>query len=134
MDLNWYRESIDKQMAGAPIYIGDVCFTVKRYGTKESNEVLRDIRKALFGPFHKASPDDDNLVHAEWLCWAVTGWNKLLTEGGKPVPFTPDAARNIFTNPEYFLSLNAELILLAMRFEFFLHEEMQEDEEQIKKP
>ncbi len=133
MNLSGFREDLEKQLAGAPIYIGDACFFVKRWGTPESNKVRRDIHKALFGPFHKAQDGDDNLVNAEWLCWAVTKWENVFDDAGE-VTYTEDRARNVFTNPEYYLSLNLELVMLATRFEYYLHEEMQEDEEEIKKP
>lgn len=133
MDLSSFREDLDKHETGAPLYLGDACFYVRRWGTSISNKKLKSIRNELFGPSHRAQPDDDDRIRAEWLLWACTGW-KDLSDGKQAVPYSENAKINIFTNPEYYLSLNLELVALAMRFEFYLHDEMREDEEEIKKP
>lgn len=133
MLLSHYREDPEKQLGGSPIYVGDATFFVKRWGTKESQEQLKEIRRALFGPFHKAQEGDDNLVFAEWLCWAVTNWENVNTEDGE-YKFSAKNARALFRDEHYFLSLNAELITSAMRFENYLFDEAAEDEEELKKP
>jgi len=134
MVLSLYREDPEKQKNGTPIYIKDATFYVRRYGTPESNKVLRDIRKALFGPFHREQDSDNNLVLAEWLVtYGVTGWDDVLDESGKPLKFSKKAARGVFCNPEYHLSLNIELINDATRFENYLYDEAMEDIEALKK-
>jgi hypothetical protein len=42
-------------------------------------------------------------------------------------------ARKIFTNPEYYMSLNMVLVNAAASFENYLHEEAEEDLKALKK-
>ncbi len=133
MSLSYFRESLDKQKGGAPVYAGGITFYVKRWGTPESQAFLRELNRKLFGPFHKSQEGDQATIYAEWLCWAVTGWDDMLGEDGEPVTYSPDSARDIFTNEEYFLSLNMVLINGAMNFEHYLHEEATADAEDLKK-
>jgi len=53
MKLSEVRESKELQQGGAPIVVGDAVFYVRRLGTKESQESLKNIRQQLYGPFHK---------------------------------------------------------------------------------
>lgn len=133
MSLAYFREDLDKQKSGAPIYAGDITFYVKRWGTKESQEFLRELNRKLFGPFHKAHEGDQAKVYSEWLIWAVTGWENMLSEDGEVVEYSQSVARDIFTNEEYFLSLNMVLINGAMNFEHYLHDEAEQDLEVLKK-
>lgn len=133
MDLSLFRESLEKQRDGAPIYVGDSTFYVKRLGTPESQKIIREIRRRLFSPFHKAQDGDENLVFAEWLSeYGVTDWENV-TDGDGEIKYSKPVARNIFTNPEYYQSLNLVLINAATNFENYLHEQAEEDLEELKK-
>lgn len=137
MSLSEYREDGEKQRSGSPIYLSDMTFFVKRFGTPESQEQIKNIRREMFGPFHKSQEGDENLVLAEWLVWAVTGWENVVEDTGdevKELKYSKKVARKLFTDPEYFLSLNAELVASAMRFEHYLYDESREDEQALKKP
>lgn len=133
MDLSLYKEDQRKQNEGSPMHVGDSTFYVRRWGTKESQIFLRDLKKRLFGPFHKSQEDDDKILFSEWLCgYGVTGWENV-TDGEQEIVFSKPVARDIFTNPEYYMSLNAILIQDAMNFENYLYDEAQEDIDALKK-
>lgn len=133
MDLCSFKECLSKQKDGAPIYVGDSVFYCRRWGTPESQKFLRELRKSLFGPFHKAQENDDALLFAEWLCgYGVTSWEDV-TGGESKIDYSEATARNIFLNPEYQLSLNTVLISGVMNFENYLHDEAESDFENLKK-
>jgi len=133
MKLSEVRESKELQQRGAPIVVGDAVFYVRRLGTKESQQALKDIRQQLYGPFHKMSEVDNNRLYGHWLTeYGVTGWQGLEDQDGA-LEYSKDTARNIFTNPEYFLSLNDILVSAALRFENYLHDEAQTDGDKLEK-
>jgi len=133
MNLSDYRESKDKQQNGSPIYVGSAVFYVRRLGTKESQEALKNIKQALYGPFHKMQDVDNNRLYGHWLTeYGVTNWEGVNDQDGE-LTYSKDAARNIFTNPDYFLSLNDILITAALRFENYLAEETQTDGDKLEK-
>lgn len=81
MQLKEFKESTEKQIKGAPVYIGDSVFYLRRYGTPESNEFLNKLKKDLFGPAHKQQQTDENLILAEWLIeYGCVGWDGLLED------------------------------------------------------
>jgi hypothetical protein len=131
--LSDYQESKELQQSGAPIAIGDSVFYVRRLGTKESQEALKNIRQQLYGPFHKMADTDNNRLYGHWLTeYGVTGWTGVDDQDGA-LEYSKEAARNIFTNPDYFLSLNDLLISAALRFENYLHDEAQADGDKLEK-
>jgi len=133
MKLSDYQESKQLQQEGAPIAVGDSVFYVRRLGTKESQEAIKNIRQQLYGPFHKMSEVDNNRLYGHWLTeYGVTGWSNVEDQDGA-LEYSKEAARNIFTNPEYFLSLNDLLISAALRFENYLHDEAQTDGDKLEK-
>ncbi len=133
MKLSDYQESKELQQSGAPIAIGDSVFYVRRLGTKESQEALKNIRQQLYGPFHKMADTDNNRLYGHWLTeYGVTGWTGVDDQDGA-LEYSKEAARNIFTNPDYFLSLNDLLISAALRFENYLHDEAQADGDKLEK-
>ncbi len=133
MKLSDYQESKQLQQQGAPISVGDAVFYVRRLGTKESQESIKAIRQQLYGPFHKMSEVDNNRLYGHWLTeYGVTGWQGVEDQDGA-LEYSREAARNIFTNPEYFLSLNDVLISAALRFENYLHDEAQSDGDKLEK-
>lgn len=135
MSLAYYRESLDKQQNGAPVYLAGMTFYLRRWGTPESQEFLKNLNKKLFGPFHKSQPLDQDIIWSEWLCgYGVVGWDDCLdAETGEELIYSDSAARGLFTNPEYYLSLNRDLIAAATNFENYLHDEANEDLEELKK-
>lgn len=163
MKLSAYREDSDKQAKGVPIYIGDAVFYCRRWGTPESQSFIKDLRKKLFGPLHKDQQGDENKLIAEWLIeYGITGWDGVLEETAteeqeyqwyeffhkfksmfgrqkidkpsvKELTYSKAAARNIFSNPEYYLSLNSLLLSGSMNFENYLYDDADEDLEAIKK-
>lgn len=135
MSLAYYRESLDKQREGAPISLAGITFYVRRWGTPESQAFLKDLNKKLFGPFHSAQQSDQDLIYSEWLCgYGVVNWAECLdADTGCKVEYSTSAARGIFTNQEYFLSLNREIISAALSHENYLMEEAKDDTEELKK-
>ena len=134
MKLSEYREDLTMRTDGAPIPISDATFYVRRFGTPESNELIKRLKQQLFGPLHKHQDGDELLVYAHWLTdYGVTGWKGVLNEDDSQLEYSQSAARKIFTNPEYFMSLNLTLINAACAFENYLHEEAEADLEKLKK-
>lgn len=134
MELSAFREDLAKHTSGAPIYVGDACFYVRRWGTAEAQKALRDIRLGLFGPLHKHQIGDDDRIMAEWLAeYGVTGWENVRGDDG-PLGYDKQAARKVFLNPEYFQSLNSLLYVEAAKFENYLHDQAAEDLDALKKP
>lgn len=135
MHLALYKESSEKQMEGAPVYIGDATFYLRRWGTNESQAFLKDLRRALFGPHHRSQEGDENKVVGEWLAgYGVVGWEDVLdADSGKEFKYSKKNARMLFLDPEYYLSLNAELFMQANRFENYLYDEALDELEELKK-
>lgn len=131
-----YREDLQKQQHGTPIYVGDSVFYVRRYGTANSKKAIKALKLELFGPLHKHEEHDDDLLLAHWLVeYGVSNWEGVAeTDGGKPIKYSNAAARKIFLNPEYFQSLNLMLFNESMKFENYLHDQATEDTEAVKKP
>ena len=134
MDLALFREDTEKQKGGAPVYIGDATFYLRRWGTPESQRVLKDLRRSLFGPHHKSQESDESLLLAHWLAdYGCVSWEGVESDGGD-LKYSAKAARGVFLNEEYFLSLNVELFLNAQKFENYLYDEATEEVEELKKP
>ena len=134
MILSHYREDSDKQKNGTPIYVGDATFYGRRFGTPESKKALNELRNALFGPLHKWTDSDDDLLLAHWLVeYGIVGWEEVKTEENVDLPYSKENARKVFSNPEYFLSLNTQLLRDLNNFENFLFDAAEEDVEALKK-
>lgn len=163
MKLSAYREDSKKQSAGIPIFAGDAVFYMRRWGTPESQQILKDLRKSLFGPLHKDQIGDENKLIAEWLIeYGCVNWEGVLSEDStedeefewyeffhkfrnlfgkkqlekpklKEVVYSKANARLVFSNPEYYLSLNTLLLQGAMNFENYLYDDASEDLDAIKK-
>lgn len=134
MKLSEYREDLTMRKNGAPIAVSDATFYVRRFGTPESNELLKQLKQQLYGPLHKFQDGDELAVYAHWLAdYGVTGWQGVYNEDETPLEYSQTAARKIFTNPEYQMSLNLVLINAATAFENYLHEEADKDLEALKK-
>lgn len=135
MSLADFREDPNRWAEGSPIHVNEMTFYTKRFGTPESQQAIRDIRKRLFGPFHKQQDIDDDVVLGEWLAeYAVTGWENVIEESGKELKFSRKNARGVFCNPEFFYSLNKIIVSQALSFDNYLYQEAEEDKEELKKP
>ena len=131
MNISNYEEDKDKQEKGAPCYIDDGYFDVKRFNTPESNIEIEAIKKKQYGFAPKDI--DHNLVIAIWLCdHGVTGWSGVL-DGDKELEYSELTARKVFLNPALFLSLNLILLQHASDYTNYLNDAIEEDAEAIKK-
>lgn len=164
MLLSAFRENLIKQSEGVPIFVGDAIFYIRRWGTPESQDFVKELRKKLFGPIHQDATGDEYLLIGHWLAeYGCVGWQGVLKETASEdvqfewyeifekfrhaflkkenvdypktehLPYSKSAARNIFTNPEYFASLNNILLSSAMNFENYLYDDAVKDLEAIKK-
>lgn len=134
MKFSNFLESTEKQNDGVPIYVEDATFYVRRYGTKKSNQLLKDLSKILFGPFHKKDESDPDLLFAHWLVeYGVVGWDGVFDESGNSISYDQSISRSTFLNPEMFLSLNKILFVEVNNFENYLYDSLEEDIEEIKK-
>lgn len=135
MNLSEYREDLKKHETGAPVYIGDAVYYVRRFGTPESNKFLKELKLSLWGPFANHAEQEGNEVLGYWLAeYGVTGWENVFDVGDKPVIYSKMAALSVFANKEFWTSLNEKLINGALNFENFLHDQAEEDTEALKKP
>ena len=125
MNLNEYREDLKKHEKGAPVYIGDAVYYVKRLGTPESNKFLKELKLSIWGPFARHDEQEGNELMGYWLAeYAVTGWDNVFNVDGTEQKYSKQAALSVFTNKEYWLSLNDLLIK---------HEQAEVDAEAAKK-
>ena len=134
--LSLLREDSEKQGAGSPCYILEMTFYVKRIGTKEARQEIKEIREKLYGIFPKPDEVDENEIFAHWLAeYGVVNWEDVINdETDEPIPFSRSFARKLFLNEEYWLSLNQALVAHAMNYENYLHEQVYKDIEELKKP
>lgn len=134
MRLSDYREDPEKQQNGTPIYIGDATFYCRRFGTPESQRVLKELREKLFGPLHKWTDQDEYILRAHWLTeYGVVNWENVFSVEGEDLKYSKASARAVFLNPEYYLSLNSELFRDVNNFEYYLYDAAEEDVQTLKK-
>ena len=134
MTLGLFREDLQMQKDGAPIKAGDSTFYVKRSGTKEYYEKRRSITQKLFGLYLQPKQEDEIKINAYVLAeYLVTGWDDVFTEDGDSVDYSIQAAKEIFLDEEYQLSLNAILINSSWDFGNYLKLKMEEDLQELKK-
>ena len=132
MKLSNYKESQGKKESGSPCYIEEAHFDVKRINTPEYHKQIEDITKREYGFAPKDV--DHNLVFATWLCeHGVTGWDGVIGDNNEELAYSKRTARKVFLNPDYFMSLNAVLFNHAGNYNNYLHDEVTEDIETIKK-
>lgn len=135
MQLSEYRESLTLHDKGAPISVGDAVFYVRRLGTPSAQKFMKELKLSLWGPFAAHAEQDANELLAHWLTeYGCTGWDNVQDESGADLPYSQQAARKVFLNPEYYLSLNAILTNAAATFENYLHEQLEQDIDALKKP
>lgn len=198
MNLNNYQEDEKRQLSGAKVEIDGAMFTIKRFGTRESDIFMADLRKKKYNPYAVISDGEkqhlENEIFGEWLAkYAVVGWVGVYCDGlideitdnvsqfknlpephlypsrffnvennqgswvlfnkkpagiyqsnglgwqliknptyAEELPYSKKAAYDIFTNPEYYLSLNNKLIQKAVDFREFLHVKVADEVAEIK--
>lgn len=133
MNLNSYKEDLEKQESGSPFYMGeDACFYVKRVGTTQYSKQIEEIKRNIYG--FAAKDIDWGLVLGTWLAeHGVTGWDNILDESDNKLDYSVLNARKVFLNPSFFNSLNAQLISYGSDYANYLFDEVTEDVDQIKK-
>lgn len=135
MQLSEYRESKELHDKGAPISVGDAVFYIRRLGTPKAQAFMKELKLSLWGPFANHAEQDANELLAHWLTeYGCTGWDGVQGESGEDLPYSMQAARKVFLNTEYWLSLNAILTNAATMFENYLHEQLEQDIDALKKP
>lgn len=135
MRFSTFKENVQKQRNGAAIPIGLAVFYCKRWGTKESDQFLADLRRELHGPFISNSEEYFPELLAYWLAeYAIVGWKGVFEEDeDKELLYSKEKARSIFLDESYFLELNMRLFREAQNYEHYLDEIAKEDSEELKK-
>ncbi len=134
MSLGLFRESLELQKSGAPIVLGDSTFYVRRSGTPDYWKARRDIVSRTLGLYLQVKPEDELKISAHMLSdYLVTGWENVFDEDGSEISYSKSAARSVFLNEEYFLSLNKALEDNSWLFQHFLQVEAENDLEELKK-
>lgn len=132
MKLSQYEEDTEKQEKGSPCYLYDAHFDVKRTGTPIFNKEVQAIKSRLYD--FAARDIDMNLVMATWLAEiGVTNWDGVLDKDDNELEYSKSNARAVFLNPAFYNSLNLLLLQHAADYNNYLHDEMEEDIEAIKK-
>lgn len=140
MHLSLFQEDPSKQRDGSPVCYpspsGEITFYLRRWGTKESEKIVKQIRRELFGPLHRHTESDQNEIYAHWLVeYGIANWKGLRDDKTDiDIEYTKDNARSLFLDKSYWLSLNQLLIEAALNFEHYLFDDAQEVIETIKKP
>ena len=134
MRFSAFRENKEKQLNGVAVPFGTATFYIRRWGTRESEIFLCDLRRELFGPFNDL-PEYTPEIVANWLAeYGVVGWDGVLDEDTEqPLAYSKKLARKIFLDEAYWLELNAQLFKEAQNYEHYLDEIAREDSEAIKK-
>ena len=132
MKLTDYKEDLSKQDKGSPCYLAESSFDVRRVGSSVYQKEIDTLKKQLYS-FADKDFDPNELI-AHWLCeYGVTGWYGVLNPDETPLEYSKANARKVFLNPAYFLSLNHLLIQHGTDYANYLHDEMLEDIDQVKK-
>lgn len=134
MQFGAWRESLDMQEKGAPFRKGGATIYVRRWGTRESDAYIADLRRELFGPFQRDAGYFPELL-AHWLAgYGVTGWDGVFDDEGKEqLAFSAATSRQTFLDDSVRISLNLELFEFCQNYENYLEDLAREDEEEIKK-
>lgn len=138
MNISIFKEDLQLQKDGSALKVGDAVFYVRRANTSEYTKHFVNIKKSLFKPWYQESElTDDQILEATGHLLAeylVARWENLQDENGNELKYTKQNASKIFTNPEYWQSLNLLIISHASHYANYLHKKVQEDSEQVKKP
>lgn len=135
MNINEYREDLNKHEKGSPFYFSDdeksSYIDVRRVGTPQYKKEIEEIKKSIY-TFNELDMDTD-LILANWLVeYGVTGWGGVF-DGDTELKYSKQTSRKIFLNPEYFRTVNALLIQHGTDYQNYLHDAANDDVEAIKK-
>ena len=136
MPLGVYRESLELQESGAPFETEAGTFIVRRSGTEEYWKKRREIVARLYGVYLQPKPEQESVILANMLAeYTVAGWSGVYSDDGEgdEIEYSMSAAREIFLNKEYFLSLNRAIEDFSWNFTGYLHLKAEEDLESLKK-
>jgi len=136
MPLGVYRESLELQSSGAPFETEAGTFIVRRSGTEEYWKNRREIVARLYGVYLQPKPEQESVILANMLAeYTVAGWTGVYSDDGEgeEIEYSMSAAREIFLNKEYFLSLNRAIEDFSWQFSGYLHLMSEEDLEALKK-
>ena len=133
MNINEYKEDLDKQEKGSPCYFSDNegsgYIDVKRVGTAQYKKEIEQIKKSLYS-FNDQDMDTD-LILANWLVeYGVTGWDGVLDDK-EELQYSKKTAKKILLNPAYFRTLNQLLINHGTDYQNYLHDAANDDVEAI---
>lgn len=134
MRFSAFRENKEKQLNGVAVPFGTATFYIRRWGTRESEIFLSDLRRELFGPFNDL-PEYTPEIIANWLAeYGVVGWDGVVDEDtGGELKYSKQIGRKIFLDESYWLELNSQLFREANNYENYLDEIAKEDSKAIKK-
>jgi len=138
MQFGAYRESLELQEKGTPFraegWADGTAIYVKRWGTKESEKHISEIRMVVDGPYGARESFFPDIV-AHWLAgYGVTGWEGVYDDDGVTLlPFTKETARQVFLDDGHKLNLNMMLYGHAINGENYYEELARRDSEEIKK-
>lgn len=134
MQIGAFRESLEIQEKGAPFRKGSATIFVRRWGTRESETYLSDLRRELLGPFQRDAAYFPEIL-AHWLAgYGVTGWEGVYDDDGKELLlFSASTSRQTFLDEGVRLSLNYEIFEFCQNYENYLEDVAREDEKEIKK-
>ena len=125
-----YRESEKLKQEGTWVHAASAdgwSFKIRRIGTTEWLKARKDATRHLYGLFPQTDIDEDkitaHILADEW----ITDWQS------PEFDFTRENARKLFLNPEYWNSLNNELVIRAVNFEHYLKELADDDDKALKK-
>ena len=130
IEIPGYKENIKAQDEGTWVqaeHADGWWFKIRRVGTPQYHSEVREIRLALNGPMPSDEYEPEIVSH--WLAkYGVTDW-----QNDQEIPFSKQNALTLFTNRDYWLSLNLELYNLGANFRVFLEEYTKEEMEPLKK-
>jgi hypothetical protein len=129
-----FLQDINKFEQGANITIGPASFKIKRYGTRESDQIISKLKLIVFGQYDKVDSTGMAIVHGMWLAeYGCTGWSGLCVNGGDELEYSQSQARAIFNNPGYHTSLVQLLVNESLNYENYLYDAIDADVESVKK-
>lgn len=140
MNLSDLKEDLNIQKDGSVYELSGMKFYVRRAGTKEYNRISAEIKNNICGPWKQDShiSDYDNAkIMSEMLSeYLVVKWEGVFEDddSDKELEYSKRNARMLFSNEEYFLSLNLLIMGHATNYSNYLHKKVEEDIDAAKKP
>lgn len=132
-DISELLEDPAKQSGGAPVWIRNSIFYVRRVGVKAFLVEKKRLSRLLFGPAHKLTEADELLLIAHLLVeYVVVDWSKVSFKN-EPIPYSKAKAREFFLDERFYLTLNNSIYYAAMNYEHFIYENVDEDKKVLIK-